>query len=316
MCETMKSSSPYLEFDRKTWQSFRLDTPMLLAESDLVYLHGQIESVSLAEIEAIYLALSRLLNLYVEATQKLYQVTTEFLGHPEPKVPYIIGIAGSVAVGKSTTSRILKALLSCWPSHPQVEIVTTDGFLFPNAYLAAHQLENLKGFPESYDVKKIIEFLQALKAGQKNIQVPQYSHHFYDIIPNQFSQIQKPDIVIVEGLNVLQSAENQGVGKHRVYVSDYFDFTIYVDAKISLVKEWFIQRFKRFRALAQGEETAFFYQFAKMSEQKALDFAYQVWRDINEKNLKQNILPYKDRARLILEKGENHNVKKVYLRKI
>lgn len=312
----LKQTSPYLQFSRDTWRKFRKETPLTLTENDLATLHGQIEEVSLDEIADIYLPLSRLLNLYVAATQELYQVTGKFLGHSGPKVPYIIGIAGSVAVGKSTTSRILQALLSRWQNHPHIALVTTDGFLYPNAILQQRDLMNRKGFPESYDLPKLIEFLTDLKSGKSHLHVPIYSHHEYDIVPDKYEIIDRPDIVIVEGLNVLQVSPLKLEQKPRTFVSDFFDFSIYVDAQTSIIKEWFMQRFKLFRQKAKNDPKAYFYHFANISEQEAYDFAEQVWTEINEKNLNENILPFRERANLILVKDKNHAVEKVYLRKI
>ncbi len=312
MCPNMRS--PYLEFPRQVWREFRKETPLTLSEEDLQLLKGQNEPVSLAEVVEIYLPLSRLLNLYIAATQQLYRATTEFLGHPEPKVPYIIGIAGSVAVGKSTTSRILQALLSRWPHHPRVALVTTDGFVYPNAHLAQFQLR--KGFPESYNRRELINFLVDLKAGQPNLKIPVYSHYYYDILPGQYQTVEQPDIVIVEGLNVLQLPIQPLADHSRWFVSDFFDFTIYVDAPTSIIKQWYVNRFMAFRAKAQQDPQAFFYRFAKLSDAEALTAAYQVWSEINECNLHENILPFKNRARLILEKSEDHAIKKVFLRKL
>lgn len=312
----MKQYSPYLKFSRKDWRKFRKETPMTLSEKDLDRLHGQLEPVSLLEIEEIYLPLSRLLNLYIAATQKLYKVTSQFLGNPAPRVPYIIGISGSVAVGKSTTSRILQALLSRWPNHPHVELVTTDGYLYPTAVLEKQNLMNRKGFPESYDLRRLVQFLSELKSGKPKLQVPLYSHRDYDISPNKYQIIDQPDIVIVEGLNVLQVGPVGADQQMRVFVSDFFDFTIYVDADVEIIKNWFMQRFMLFRKKAKNDPKAFFYRFANLSDQKAKTFADKVWSEINAANLYENILPFKQRAKLILEKGKNHLVKNVYLRKI
>lgn len=311
-----KNDSPYLEFPRSTWSQFRKDTPLTLSEDDLLQLKGQNEPVSLIEVEEIYLPLSRLLNLYVSATQELYKVTTRFLGHPEPKVPYIIGIGGSVAVGKSTTSRILRALLSRWPHHPHVALVTTDGYLYPNEQLEQRRLMNRKGFPKSYDVRRLIEFLSDVKAGKPALKVPVYSHHHYDILPSEYQIIDQPDIVIVEGLNVLQAAAVKTSRQPQVFVSDFFDFSIYVDAPTDIIKQWYISRFMAFREKAHNDPDAFFSQFSRMDNEQALAFSNNIWKEINEKNLIENILPFKLRARLILEKAADHSVQKVYLRKI
>lgn len=312
----MSAISPFLEFSRETWRGFRAHTPLTLGEEDLSQLKGQNEPVSLLEVEEIYLPLSRLLNLYVAATQDLYKVTTRFLGHPEPKVPYIIAVAGSVAVGKSTTSRILQALLSRWQNHPKVVLVTTDGYIYPNAVLEARNLMQRKGFPESYNLAALIEFLSDLKAGKPNLKVPLYSHHHYDIIPDQFQTVNHPDIVIIEGVNVLQTAFQLSAKQPQWFVSDFFDFSIYVDADKEIIKQWYLDRFLTFCYKARNDPEAFFYQFAQWSTNQALEFATSIWTEINERNLRDNILPFKRRARLILEKGQDHAVEKVYLRKI
>lgn len=312
----MKKYSPYLHFPRVAWHHFRKETPLTLTENDLAKLRGQIEAVSLTEVEEIYLPLSRLLNLYVAATQNLHQVTGKFLDNPEPRVPYIIGIAGSVAVGKSTTSRVLQALLSHWRNHPRVELITTDGFLYPNAVLESQQLMHRKGFPESFDLPRLIRFLTDLKSGKPKLQVPIYSHHNYDIVSNEFQIIDQPDIVIVEGLNVLQVRPFDLEQKNRTFVSDFFDFTVYVDAETEIIKQWFLERFWLFRAKAKQDSEAYFHRFAQLPDAEALHFAEQVWHDINQKNLYENILPFRERAKLILVKGQNHTVQDVYLKKI
>jgi type I pantothenate kinase len=305
--------SPYLKFDRDTWQGFSRGMPFTLTAEDILKLHGRYESVSLKEVIEVYLPLSRLLNLYVNATQGL--VTAQFLGHLEPKIPYIIGIVGSVAVGKSTTSRILQALLSCWKSHPHVEIVTTDSFLYPNAILAEKNLLQKKGFPESYDLRKLIAFLDRLKTGEKGLTIPLYSHHYYDIV-SATQVINQPDILIIEGLNLLQQDFRMLSQKRKVFVTDYLDFSIYVHANTSIIKAWYLERFMMFRSLAEQNPNLYFHRFTLMSDKQALRYAERIWTEINECNLHENILPYKERAKLILHKGENHTVKKIYLRKI
>jgi type I pantothenate kinase len=312
----MTTPSPYLSFDRQTWRQFRKDTPLTMSEADLKVIKGQNETVSLLEVEEIYLPLSRLLNLYVAATQQLYTVTTKFLGHPEPKVPYIIGVAGSVAVGKSTTSRILQTLLSRWQDHPRVALITTDGFLHSNAVLEQRGLTDRKGFPESYDLPALVNFLADLKAGKQELQVPVYSHHDYDIVPGEFETLQQPDIVIIEGLNVLQIPRKKTLQQPQWFVADFFDFTIYVDAATDVIKQWYIDRFMLFRDKARHDPAAYFHRFAQWDEQRALHFAAEIWTDINERNLIENILPFKQRARLVLEKGQDHAVERVLLRKI
>lgn len=310
-----KSPSPYLEFSREAWSHFRKETPLILSSLEVTLLRGQIDTISVDEVKEIYLPLSRLLNMYVGATKKLYEVTEEFLGHLSPKVPYIIGITGSVAVGKSTTSRILQALLSKWTEHRRVEIVTTDSFLFPNKTLEERNLMERKGFPESYDSHALINFLTNLKAGKPNLKIPVYSHHVYDIIPHFSQLIDQPDIVLLEGLNVLQLNPVKK-NKAQVFVSDFFDFSIYVHAETSIIKKWFLDRFELFRKRAQEDSQAFFHQFSKWSSSKALDFAGHVWEEINARNLNENILPFKHRARLILVKSNSHAIEKVFLRKL
>lgn len=306
--------SPYLSFDRAAWCEYKRDMPMSLTEADVTRLHGHYETISSKEVIEIYLPLSRLLNLYVKAAQELFQVTSQFLGHPEPKVPYIIGISGSVAVGKSTTSRVLQALLSSWSSHPNVDIVTTDGFILPNAELEQKNLTHRKGFPESYNLRLLINFLTDLKAGQKNLTVPIYSHEYYDIT-DQVQTITNPDIVIIEGLNLLQNMPSIRQ-KSQVFVTDYIDFSIYVDAQTTTIEKWYLDRFMKFREEARNHPDLFMHQFTQLSDQAAIDYARSVWKEINELNLVQNILPFRERAKLVLHKGPEHAVEQVRLRKI
>lgn len=308
----------YLQFTREQWQKFRQDTPLTLTEKDLVQFHGQLEEVSLDEVTEVYLPLSRLLNLYIIATQQLHQVTSHFLGSPEPRVPYLIGIAGSVAVGKSTTSRILQALLSQWPAHPKVVVVTTDGFLYPNAKLEELGLMKKKGFPESYDIKKLLTLLWSIKSGEGELKAPIYSHQKYDIVQDQFTAINHPDVVIVEGLNILQRSgfwTRQGK-RPQIFVSDFFDFTIYVDAEKEIIKNWYIQRVLKFCQTAFQNPHDHFHFLTNLNHNEQLTFATKVWQEINEVNLVKNILPYRQRARLILTKGKDHRVEKIFLRKI
>lgn len=309
-----QSYSPYLTFDRAAWCQFKADMPFFLTEDDVIRLHGHYETISIKEVVEIYLPLSRLLSLYVKAAYDLFNVTSQFLGHPEPRVPYIIGISGSVAVGKSTTSRVLKALLSTWESHPNVDIITTDGFIFPNKELEAKNLMHRKGFPESYNLRQLINFLTDLKAGKTNLKVPIYSHEYYDIT-DDFQLINKPDIVIIEGLNLLQHTLTTSQ-KSLVFVTDYIDFSIYVDAQTQVIEQWYVDRFMKFRNLAVNHSELFMHQFCKLSDEDALTYARNIWKEINKLNLVQNILPYKDRAKLILHKGMDHSVEKVQLRKI
>ncbi|HEX8694236.1 MAG TPA: type I pantothenate kinase [Longimicrobium sp.] len=309
--------SPYIEFTRDEWARLRGNTPLTLSEADLAALRSAEEAVSLDEVTEVYLPLSRLLNLYVAAAQQLYRVTDTFLGSPAARVPYVIAVAGSVAGGKSTTSRILRALLARWPDHPTVDLVTTDGFLFPNRVLEERGIMDRKGFPESYDVRRLIRFLFEVKAGRAEVRAPVYSHLVYDIVPGQELVVRRPDILILEGLNVLQSGIGGDGRPPRVFVSDFLDFSIYIDASEEHLEKWYLQRFARLRETAFRDPSSFFHQYAiGMSEAEAMEFGRQVWATINAVNLRENIEPTRERARLILEKGEDHRVERVRLRKI
>lgn len=312
----MTKRSTYLEFTSEAWSHFRKGIPLVLTSNEVSNLRGQIEKISIKEVEAVYLPLARLLNMYVSAVKNLYDVTEDFFDHLKPKVPYLIGIAGGVAVGKSTTSRVLQALLSRWPEHRRVDIVTTDGFLFPNKILEERQLMKRKGFPESYDLDRLMVFLADLKAGKNQLKVPVYSHQTYDILPDTYQIIEKPDIVILEGLNVLQVGNFTRPQKNQIFISDFFDFSIYVDAEEKIVKKWFLDRFKLFRKRAKTDPQSFYNQFSTWTSKKAQAFAERVWEEINALNLRENILPYKHRARLILVKNASHKIEKVFLRKL
>lgn len=308
--------SAYIGFERDEWAHLRDNVKLTLSEEDVNQLQGINESLSMQEVVDIYLPLSRLLNLYVGARQYRHTVRDKFLNSQNEKVPYIIGIAGSVAVGKSTSARILQALLSRWPEHPKVALVTTDGFLRPNKELVARNLMHKKGFPESFDIKALIEFVAAIKSGQKTITAPIYSHLTYDILPDQSLQFEQPDIVILEGLNVLQTAaSNESDQSNRTFVSDFVDFSIYVDAEMDLLKTWYIQRFLKFREGAFTDPNAYFHSYSKMSKREAVDIASKIWDEINAVNLEENIRPTRDRANLILKKSINHQVSQVQLRK-
>jgi type I pantothenate kinase len=308
--------SPYRVFPREEWARLRADTPMTLVPRDLEALSGLIEELSMAEVEQIYLPLSRLLNLYVAAAQELHAVSSRFLGHDDGKVPFIIGIAGSVAVGKSTAARALKALLARWPDHPRVDLVTTDGFLLPNVELERRGIMNRKGFPESFDTTALLSFLVDVKSGRDDVAAPVYSHFHYDIRPDQRIVISRPDILIVEGLNVLQPARLPRDGEAIPFVSDFFDFSIYIDAEPKVIEDWYVTRFMKLRDTAFRDPSAYFHRYASLTDEAARARALEIWRTINLRNLHDNILPTRQRAQLILRKGANHRIESVALRKL
>jgi type I pantothenate kinase len=308
--------SPYALYLREDWARLRADMPMPLTEAELDNLASLTERVSSQEVVEIYLPLSRLLNLYVEATQGLHGAAERFLRKGDGKMPFILGLAGSVAAGKSTTARVLKALLARWPSHPRVELVPTDGFLFPNAVLEARDMMNRKGFPESYDLPRLLNFLADVKSGKEKVDAPVYSHLIYDVLPDQKLVIERPDIVIVEGLNVLQPAKLPQDGEAIPFVSDFFDFSIYIDADAELVEAWYVERFLRLRQTAFRDPASYFHRYATLSEEEARETALSIWRSINLVNLTENILPTRQRADLILRKGTDHAVETVALRKL
>jgi type I pantothenate kinase len=294
----------------------RDSTPLTLARADVERLRGVNEPVDLSEVEEIYLPLSRLLSLHVAAVQKLHATTGSFLDRRTPKVPYIIGVAGSVAVGKSTFARLLQALLARWPGHPRVDLVTTDGFLYPNRVLEQLGLMERKGFPESYHLKRLVGFLADVKSGKPAVRAPVYSHLGYDIIPGKWQVVRRPDILILEGLTVLHTGPARaGIGP-QVFVSDFFDFSVYIDADERLIRKWFTERFLTFRKTAFRDPDSFFRQFADLSAPEARRVAGAVWRTINGKNLRENILPTRTRANLILVKGAEHRVQRVLMRRL
>jgi type I pantothenate kinase len=306
----MSDVSPYLTFDRAAWSALRGETPMTLSPDDVAELSGINEALSMKEVEEVYLPLSRLLNLHVAAFDQLHRVSSRFLGAEGPKVPYVVAIGGSVSAGKSTTARVLLTLLSRWPDHPRVDLVTTDGFLFPNATLEERGIMHRKGFPESYDRPRLIQFVSELKSGLSPLTVPLYSHFAYDIIGEQ-QELDRPDIVILEGLNVLQSGTI-----HSVFVSDFVDFSIYVDASELDLEVWFLDRFQKLRETAFRDPASFFHSYAEMPDEQATTMAKAIWQRINLANLHENILPTRERARLILGKGPSHVVEKVLLRRL
>jgi type I pantothenate kinase len=308
--------SPYRVFSREEWAKLRADTPMTLVPRDVEQLSGMIEELSMEEVEQIYLPLSRLLNLHVAAAQELHTVTSRFLSRKERHVPYILGIAGSVAVGKSTTARVLRALLARWADHPRVDLITTDGFLYPNEELERRGIMERKGFPESFDTARLLNFLHQVKSGRSSVEAPVYSHFQYDIVPGQTAIIDRPDILIVEGLNVLQPARLPKDGEAIPFVSDFFNFSIYIDADPQVIEEWYVTRFMRLRQTAFRDPAAYFHRYAQLTPDAARDQALEIWRSINQKNLDENILPTRQRSRLILRKSANHRIETVALRRI
>ena len=307
--------SRFLTFDRDAWARLRASTPLTLSEMDLDDLRGLNERLSLDEVVEIYLPLSRLLNLHVRAIQSLYHASQTFLGNTAEKVPFIIGLAGSVAVGKSTTARVLQALLSRWPSHPSVALVTTDGFLFPNAVLESRGLMQRKGFPESYDRMALVRFLADVKAGYPEVHAPVYSHQRYDIVPGATQSVRHPDVVIVEGLNVLQAAP-AGYAENQLFASDFFDYSIYVDADERNIEAWYVERFVRLRDTVFQDPESYFHRYAGLTESEARATAATIWAGINAVNLRENTAPTRARAHLILYKGVEHRVERVQLRRV
>ncbi|AQS41915.1 MAG: Pantothenate kinase [Candidatus Tokpelaia hoelldobleri] len=309
--------APYSLFSAEEWAAFRADTPLTLTFDEVKRLRSIDDPIDLAEVQRIYLSLSRLLVAHVEASQLLFQQRRAFLQIRQTvKTPFIIGIAGSVAVGKSTTARVLQELLKRWPSSPKVDLVTTDGFLYPNAMLRERGSMERKGFPDSYDTRRLLHFLSSIKAGLRHVRAPVYSHLSYDILPDRHITIDRPDILIVEGVNVLQVRDLPQDGKVVPFVSDFFDFSIYIDADTAMIRKWYLERFMRLRETAFQNPDSFFHRYADMKPPAALALAEGLWENINRKNLEENILPTRPRADLILQKGANHLIKKVALRKL
>ncbi|RKE19527.1 type I pantothenate kinase [Streptomyces sp. TLI_171] len=311
--------SPYVDLDRAEWSALRERTPLPLTADEVERLRGLGTALDLDEVRDVYLPLSRLLNLYVHATHELRGAIGSFLDTPDTervRTPFIIGVAGSVAVGKSTTARLLQALLARWPEHPRVELVTTDGFLLPNAELRRRGLMARKGFPESYDRRALMRFVADVKAGKERVTAPVYSHLVYDIVPDRQLVVERPDILIVEGLNVLQPALPGTDGRTRMAVADYFDFSIYVDARTDDIESWYLDRFRKLRETAFQDPNSYFRRFTEVPEEEAMDYGRQVWRTINKPNLLENVLPTRGRATLILQKGGDHKVRRALLRKL
>ena len=306
----------YLSFDREQWAALRAATPLTLGEDDLDSLRGINERIDLDEVAAVYLPLTRLLNLYVAATQNLHKASAAFLGTLAPKVPYVIGVAGSVAVGKSTFARILQALLARWPDHPKVDLITTDGFLHPNRVLEERGIMNRKGFPESYDTRRLLQFLRDLKSGAAEATAPVYSHVVYDIVEGEEVVVRQPDIVIIEGLNVLQVGALTEGTQITEFVSDYFDFSIFIDAAVGDIEQFYVQRFLTLCETVFQNPDSFFQHYAHLSRDEAIETARFIWREINGKNLRENIEPTKTRASLMLTKGSDHRVTGVKLRRL
>ncbi len=308
--------SPYRVFSRAEWAALREDAPMTLTPAEVARLRSMHDRLDMAEVSDIYLPLSRLLSMYVAATQRLFRAQQRFLGTEDAKMPYIIGVAGSVAVGKSTTARVLQALLARWPNVPQVDLVTTDGFLLPNAVLEREGLMERKGFPESYDLPALLQFLSDIKGGRRPVRAPVYSHLIYDVMPSHWVEIDRPDILIVEGLNVLQAGRPPKHGDAVPFVSDFFDFSVYLDADDEVLRHWYVERFLALRGTAFKDPKSYFHRFSVLSDAEATETANGIWSRINLVNLHENILPTRRRADLILRKVANHRVEEVALRKL
>jgi len=313
---TEEALSPYRIFSRAEWATLRADTPMTLTPGEVGEVRSLNDRLDMKEVEEIYLPLSRLVSLYVAATQRLFRAQQNFLGTEDTKVPYIIGVAGSVAVGKSTTARVLKALLARWPDTPRVDLITTDGFLYPNAVLEREALMERKGFPESYDLPALLRFLTEVKAGRRPVRAPIYSHLIYDVMPNEWAVVEQPDILIVEGLNVLQTGRPPKDVKAIPYVSDFFNFSVYLDAREDVLLQWYVDRFLTLRGTAFRNPKSYFHRYSKLSDAEAIETASSIWSRINLVNLHENVMPTRQRADLILTKGESHLVEQVALRRL
>ncbi|HEY6739978.1 MAG TPA: type I pantothenate kinase [Actinopolymorphaceae bacterium] len=319
---TRPSATPYVDLDRSAWSKLAAQTPLPLTAEEVERVRGLSDAIDLTEVREVYLPLTRLLNLYVRASGALHRATQTFLAgtdqreEPPTRTPFVIGIAGSVAVGKSTVARLLRELLARWPHHPRVQLVTTDGFLLPNAELERRGLMQRKGFPESYDQRALLRFVVAVKSGVPVVSAPVYSHLVYDIVPDEQFEVHSPDILIIEGLNVLQPARTRSDGRRGLAVSDFFDFSIYIDAAEPDVRQWYITRFLALRETAFRNPDSYFRRYADLTHEEAVAQAGKIWDTINGPNLEQNIAPTRGRATLVLHKGSDHSVRRVRLRKI